>query len=135
MNLSSIDLSADDKDVPSSDYTVSFSPSSFALSYDEPYSTAATLTACGTTTRAGVNYVYATFAVIASGNEAIVNKRNGGLKTETATLIVGATLGETIKLERKDIVSYEQEPLEGSGSKISLCMYLLFSMPFIMFLF
>ncbi|OWB61609.1 hypothetical protein B5S29_g2506 [[Candida] boidinii] len=133
---SSIDLSADGVDVPENDYSLSFAPSIFALGYDETFSTAATVTACGTTTGDNVGYVYATFAVIASDNQAIVKKRNEGINTETTTtLTIGVALTDSTKARKRDSLNYDKDTLEGSGSKISSSMYLLFLLPVIMFLF
>lgn len=133
---SSIDLYADGEDVPQNDYSVSFQPSIFALTYDEAYSTAATVTACGTTTGDNVGYVYATFAVVASDNQAIFKKRNEGINTETTTtLTIGVALSDSTNAEKRDGINHDENTLEGSGSKISLSIYLLLSVPFIMFLF
>ncbi|GME85491.1 unnamed protein product [[Candida] boidinii] len=98
--------------------------------------TAATVTACGTTTGDNVGYVYATFAVVASDNQAIFKKRNEGINTETTTtLTIGVALSDSTNAEKRDGINHDENTLEGSGSKISLSIYLLLSVPFIMFLF
>lgn len=150
-NEPDFDLQADSVDVPSADYSLSFSPSTFSLGYSSTYSTSAGITACGTTTAYGISHVVATIVVEAKPG-VMIAKRN--VQTTSATFVISATLDSSPHLQKKDVSEVlgdeSQLPVEESnlekrsfvdpaeGSATSILPYLkyyIFSVLILAFLF